>query len=85
MHYLVKYEDDVLQVVPRVVKAKSYIKAKYHDGYYYNVEILANNASRKLLEQILKNLQEGLPRVVLKNEKLDFGTLSSRSERGKNF
>lgn len=68
-YYLVKYvEDGILQVVSKVLRKKRSVKAKYLDGRYYDAEIIAGNCSRSLLEEILWNLNRGLPVVFLKRE-----------------
>ncbi|KAL3278824.1 hypothetical protein HHI36_016344 [Cryptolaemus montrouzieri] len=64
--YLVEYiEDGIKQVVPEVRRTKSSLRAKYLDGRYYHVRILAKNDSEELLLEIKRNIECHIPFVTL--------------------
>ncbi|KAK9875933.1 hypothetical protein WA026_011036 [Henosepilachna vigintioctopunctata] len=64
--FLVKYiEDGIYQVVPKVFRRGSKVCAKYLDGCIYPSEIIAKNHSHNVLDQILRNLQLDLPKVIV--------------------
>lgn len=63
---LVRYiEDGILQVVPNIKKRGKSLMARYYDGQYYEVDILARNSSRILLENICTNMEMNVPVVSL--------------------
>ncbi|KAK9876207.1 hypothetical protein WA026_011338 [Henosepilachna vigintioctopunctata] len=73
--FLVKYiEDGIYQVVPKVFKRGSKVFAKYLDGNNYPAEIIAKNRSYNVLNEILRNLQLDLPKVIVDSK------VSKRSE-----
>lgn len=75
--YLVRYTcDGIFQVVSKVLKRKSSLKARYYDGHYYDIEIIAKHSSCETLKEICQNIEAHLPIVILTQKELQKGIIS---------
>lgn len=72
MFSLVQFtEDGIMHVCPTkdVLKFRGKICARWLDNHFYLAKVLLTHPALKLLHSFQKNIERGLPRVVIQSSK----------------